>query len=51
MFEKELPMSSMDLQVLIIIQLSDEAELDGVVSCRWVLFLERYMKQLKGFIR
>ena len=50
MFEKELPMSFMDLQVHLRIHLVDEAELVGVVSCHWMFFLERYMKKLKGFV-
>jgi hypothetical protein len=51
MFEKELPTSFMDLQVHILIHLLDEVELVWVLSCRWMLFLERYMKKLKGFVR
>ena len=51
MFEKELPMSFMDLQVHLLIHLVDEVELVRVVSCRWMFFLERYMKKLKGFVR
>ena len=41
----------MDLQVHLLIHLVDEVELVGVVSCRWMFFLERYMKKLKGFVR
>ena len=51
MFEKELPVSFMDLQVHLIIHLLDEVELSRVLSCRWMFFLERYMKKLKGFVR
>ena len=51
MFEKELPTSFMDLQVHLLIHLVDEVELVGVVSCRWMFFLERYMKKLKGFVQ
>ena len=51
MFEKELLASFMDLQVHLLIRLPDEGELDRVVSGRWMLFLERYMKKLKGFFR
>ena len=50
MFEKELPTSFMDLQVHLLIYLVDEFELFWVVSCRWIFFLERYMKKLKGFV-
>ena len=51
MFEKELPTSFMDLQVHLLIQIVDEVELVGVVSCRVIFFIERYMKKLKGFVR
>lgn len=51
MFEKELPTSFMDLQVHLLIHLVDVVELVVVVSCRWMFFLERYMKKLKGFVR
>ena len=50
MFEKELPMSFMDLQVHLLIHIVDEVELVGVVTYRWMFFLERYMKKLKGFV-
>jgi hypothetical protein len=49
MFEKELPPSFMDLQVHILIHLVYEVELVRVVSCHWMVFLERYMKKLKVF--
>ena len=51
MFKKELPKSFMDLQVHFLIHLVDEVELVGVVSCRWMFFLKRYMKKLKGFVQ
>ena len=50
MFENELPTNFMDLQVHLLIHLVDEVELFGVVSCHWMLFLERYMEKLKGFV-
>jgi hypothetical protein len=50
MFEKELPMSFMDLQVHLLIHLRDEVELARVLSCRWMFFLESYMKKFKGFV-
>ena len=50
MFEKELSTGFMVLQVHLLIHLVDEVELVGVVSCRWIFFLERYMKKLKGFV-
>jgi hypothetical protein len=51
MFEKEIPMSFMDLEVHILIHLPNEAELARVLSCHWIFFLERYMKKLKGFFQ
>jgi hypothetical protein len=51
MFEKELPTSFMDLQVHLLIHLTDEVELARVLSCHWMFFLDRYMKTLKGFVR
>ena len=51
MLEKELLTSFMDLHVHLLIHLVDEVALFGVVSCRWMFFLERYMKKLKGFVR
>ena len=50
MFEKELPTSFMNLQVLVIIHLPYEFELVGAISCCCIFFLERYMKKLKGFV-
>jgi len=35
------------LVVHLLIHLVDEVELVGVVSCHWMLFLERYIKKLK----
>jgi hypothetical protein len=51
MYKKELPMCFMDLKAHIIIHIPIEVELVGVLSCRWMLFLERYMKRLKWFVR
>ena len=50
MFQKELPMSFMDLKVNLLIHPPDEVELARVVSCHWMFFLERYMKKMKGFV-
>ena len=51
MFEKELSANFMDLHVHLLIHLPDEVELTRVVSCLWMFFLERYMKNLRGFVR
>jgi len=41
MFEKELPMSFMDLQAHFLIHLLDEVEFARVLSCCCMFFLER----------
>ena len=43
-------MSFMDLQVHLLIHLVNEVELVGVFSCHWMLFLEREINKLKGFV-
>jgi hypothetical protein len=45
MFEKEMPMSFMDLQIHFLIHIPNEVELVGVLSCCWMFFLKRYMKK------
>ena len=50
MSDKESRSSFMDLQIYLLIHLVDEVELVGVVSCRWMFFLEMHMKKLKGFV-
>jgi hypothetical protein len=45
MFEKEMPMSFMYRQDLLLIHLSDEVELAGVLSCHLIFFLKRYMQK------
>lgn len=49
--EKELPTSFFDIQVHVLIHLVEEIELAGVVSTRWMFWVERYMGVLKGFVR
>ena len=44
-------MSFMHLQVHLLIHLPNEVELVGVLSCRWMFFLERYIKKLKGCVQ
>jgi len=41
----------MDLQVHLLIHLVDDIEMAGVVSTRWMLFFERYMRTLKRYVR
>ena len=51
MLEKEMPTSFFDIQVHLLVHLVDEVKLAGVVSSRWMFFVERYMKTLKDFVR
>jgi hypothetical protein len=39
------------LKVHLLVHLVEDIQLVSVVSCRWMFFLERYMKTLKGFVR
>lgn len=50
-FEKELPIIFIDLQVHLLIHILDEFKLAGVLSCHWMFFLENYMKEMKGFVK
>ncbi len=49
--EKELPTSFFDIQVHVLIHLVDEIEIAGVVSTRWMFWVERFMGVLKGLVR
>ena len=51
LMELHLPPSIFDIQFHLIVHLVEEVELAGPVSARWMYFLERYMKTLKGFVR
>jgi hypothetical protein len=51
MFDKELPTSFMDLQSHFLIHLPDEVKLSRLLSSHLMFFLEKYMKNLKGFLR
>ena len=50
-FEKEQPMSFMDLHDHLLIHLVDEVELVGAVSFRCMFFFEKYIKKLTSFVR
>ena len=41
----------MNLQVNLLIHLVDDIKLAGLVSMRWMLFFERYMKTLKRYVQ
>ena len=45
-----MPTSFFDIQVHLLVHLVDEIKVVGVVSSRWMFFVERYMKTLKDFV-
>ncbi|MCO5594313.1 hypothetical protein L7F22_048342 [Adiantum nelumboides] len=51
LMEKQLPTSFFDIQVHVLIHLVDEIEIAGVVSTRWMFWVERFMGVLKGLVR
>ncbi len=46
--EKAFPPSFFDCQVHLLVHLVDEIVIVGLVHCRWMYWLERYMEILKG---
>lgn len=51
LLEKHLPTSVLTIQVHLLVHVVDEVAIAGVVHSRWMFFLERFMKTLKGFVR
>ena len=51
LFEDVFPTSLLTIQVHLLVHLVDEVEIAGTVHGRWMFFLERFMKNLKGFVR
>lgn len=51
LIEKYLPTSILTIQVHLLVHLVDEVAMAGTVHCRWMFFLERFLKTLKGFVR
>ena len=51
LLEKNFPSSAMTIQVHLLVHIVDEVALAGIVHARWMFFLERFMKTLKGFVR
>lgn len=51
LLEKYFPTSILNIQVHLLVHLVDEVQLAGTVHARWMFFLERFMKTLKGFVR
>lgn len=49
--EKVLPPGFFDLQAHLICHLVDEVAVAGTVHARWMYWVERYMKVLKGWVR
>lgn len=51
LLEMHFPPTIFDMQVHLIIHLVDEVEMCGPVQARWMCFIQRYMKELKVFVR
>jgi hypothetical protein len=49
--EQHLPPSLFDMQSHLVVHLPQEVRLCGPVSSRWMYFIERYMGELKGWVR
>lgn len=51
LIEEAFPRSILTTQLHLVVHLVDEIAICGVVHSRWMFFLERFMKTLKGFVR
>lgn len=51
LLEEHFPTSILNIQAHLLVHLVDEVEIAGTVHARWMFFLERFMKTLKGFVR
>ena len=51
MAEKYFPTSILTIQLHLLVHVVDEVAVAGIVHSRWMFFLERFMKTLKGFVR
>ena len=51
LLEENFPTSFLNIQVHLLVHLVDEIQLAGIVHAHWMFFLERFMKNLKGFVR
>lgn len=51
MFETVFPTTMLTIQVHLLVHVVDEVEIAGTVHSRWMFFLERFMKTLKGYVR
>ena len=50
MIEKYFPPFMLTIKVHLLVHVADEVKMDGIVHCRWMFFLERFMKTLKEFV-
>ena len=51
LIEEAFPRSILSSQLHVVVHLIDEIAICGVVHSRWMFFLERFLKTLKGFVR
>ena len=51
LIEEAFPRSILTIHLHMVVHLIDEIALCGVVHSRWMFFLERFLKTLKGFVR
>lgn len=51
LIEKFFPTSVLTIQMHLLVHVVDEVAIAGTVHSRWMFFLERFMKTLKGFVR
>jgi hypothetical protein len=50
MLEKEFPQGFFDVMTHLVVHLVEELFLYGLVHCRWMYPMERYMKTLKDYV-
>ena len=51
LIKEAFPRSILTSQLHVVVHLIDEIALCGVVHSRWMVFLECFLKTLKGFVR
>jgi Domain of unknown function (DUF4218) len=51
LLEKVFPPAFFDIQIHLLIHLVEEVEIAGTVHARWMYWVERFMKVLKGYVR
>src|SRR5665811_79260 len=50
LLERVFPPAFFDIQIHLLIHLVEEVEIAGTVHARWMYWVERYMKVLKGYV-